>query len=81
MFSPTLSRSKLNLDLGGADCAFCVLGDCGISGGVLLGSAVAALDREDREEEFRFQMVDLEESTAHFRFATRMSMVLVPVAA
>ena len=32
---PTLSGSKLNLDLGGVDCAFCVLGDCGVSGGVL----------------------------------------------
>ena len=47
----------------------------------LLGSSVAALEREDREEEFRFQVVNLRESTAHFRFATRMSMVLVPVAA
>ena len=47
----------------------------------LLGSAVAALEREEREEEFRFQVVNLGESTAHFRFATRMSMVLVPVAA
>ena len=46
-----------------------------------LGSAVAALEREEREEEFRFQMVDLGEGTANFRFATRMSMVLVPVAA
>ena len=45
----------------------------------LLGSAVAALEREEREEEFRFQMVDLGESTAHFRFATRMSMVRVQV--
>ena len=32
---PTLSGSKLNLDLGGVDCAFCVRGDCGILGGVL----------------------------------------------
>ena len=32
---PTLSGSKLNLDLGGVDCAFCFLGDCGVSGGVL----------------------------------------------
>ena len=32
---PTLSGSKLNLDLGGVDCAFCVLGDCGVSGGFL----------------------------------------------
>ena len=50
----------------------------------LLGSAVAALEREEREEreeEFHFQMVDLGESTAHFRLAKRMSMVLVPVAA
>ena len=47
----------------------------------LLGSAVAALEREEREEEFLFQMVNLGESTAHFRFARRMSMVLVPVAA
>ena len=47
----------------------------------LLGSAVVALEREEREEEFRFQMVNLGESTAHFRFATRMSMVLVSVAA
>ena len=44
----------------------------------LLGSAVAALEREG---DFRFQMVGLGESTAHFRFATRMSMVLVSVAA
>ena len=47
----------------------------------LLGSAVAALEREEREEEFRFQMVDLGGSTAHFRFATRMAMVRVQVAA
>ena len=45
----------------------------------LLGSAVAALKREEREEEFRFQMVDLGEITAHFRFATRMSMVRVAI--
>ena len=32
---PTLSGSKFNLDLGGVDCAFCVRGDCGVSGGVL----------------------------------------------
>ena len=30
----------------------------------LLGSAVAALEREEREEELRFQMVDLWEITA-----------------
>ena len=47
----------------------------------LLGSTVAALEMEEREEEFHFQMVDLGESTAHFRFATRMSMIRVPVAA
>ena len=47
----------------------------------LLGNAVADLEREEREEEFRFQMVDLGESTAHFRFATRMSMVRVQVGA
>ena len=47
----------------------------------LLGIEVAALEREEREEEFRFQMVDLGESTAHFRFATRMSMVRVQVVA
>ena len=44
----------------------------------LLGNAVAALERE---EGFRFQMVNVGESTAHFYFATRMSMVLVSVAA
>ena len=47
----------------------------------LLGIAVAALEREEGEEEFRFQMVDLGESTAHFRFATSMSMVRMQVAA
>ena len=48
----------------------------------LLGSAVAALEREEREEEFRLQMVDLGGwCTAHFRFATRMSMVRVQVVA
>ena len=47
----------------------------------LLGIEVAALEREEREEEFRFQMVDLGESTAHFSFATRMSMVRVQVVA
>ena len=45
----------------------------------LLGSAVEALEREEMEEDFRFQMVDLGESTAYFRFATSISMVLVPV--
>ena len=39
----------------------------------VLGDAVAVLEREEREEEFCFQMVDLGESTAHFRFAMRMS--------
>ena len=47
----------------------------------LLGSAVAALKRGEREEGFRFQMVNLGESTAHFYFATRMSIVLVSVVA
>ena len=32
---PTLSGSKLNLNLGGVYCAFCVLGECGILGGIL----------------------------------------------
>ena len=47
----------------------------------LLGDAVAALEREESEEKFHFQMVDLGGSTAHFRFATRMAMVSVQVAA
>ena len=47
----------------------------------LLGNVVAALEREEREEEFRFHMVDLGGSTAHFRLAARMSMVCVQVAA
>ena len=47
----------------------------------LIGSAVAALEREDMEEEFRFQIVDLGESTAHFSLATRMLMVRVQVVA
>ena len=36
----------------------------------LLGIAVAALEMEEREEGFRFQMVNLGDSTAHFCFAT-----------
>ena len=57
--------------------------DLNVSTGVesLLGSSVAELEREDREEEFRFQVVNLGESTAHFCFAMRMLMVLVSVAA
>ena len=47
----------------------------------VLGDAVASLDREEREEKFHFQVVDLGGSTAHFRFATRMAMVRVQVAA
>ena len=47
----------------------------------LIGDAVAALEREEREEKFHFQMVDLGGSTAHFRSATRMAMVRVQVAA
>ena len=47
----------------------------------LLGNAVAALEREEREEDFRFQMVDLGGSTTHFRFVKRMEMVRVQVAA
>ena len=35
VFSPTLSGSKSNLNLGGVDCACCVCGDCGVSGGFL----------------------------------------------
>ena len=34
-YFPTLSGSKLNLDLGRVDCASCVRGDCGVSGVVL----------------------------------------------
>ena len=49
--------------------------------GSLLGDAVSALESEEREEKFHFQMVDLGVSTAHFRFATRMVMVCVQVAA
>ena len=50
----------------------------------MLGDAVAALEREkreEREEKFHFKMVDLGGSTAHFRFATRMAMVRLQVAA
>ena len=47
----------------------------------LLGSADTLLERAEREEEFRFQMVDLGGSIAHFRFTTRMLMVRVQVAA
>ena len=47
----------------------------------LLGDAVAALEREEREEKFRFQMVDLGGGTAHFCFAARMVIVRVQVAA
>ena len=47
---------------------------------LVLGDLVAALEREEREEKFHFQMVDLGGSTAHFRFATRMTMVRVQVA-
>ena len=47
----------------------------------LLGSAVAALEREEREEGFSFQMVNLGESTALFCFATKMLMFRVSVAA
>ena len=46
----------------------------------VIGDAVVALGREEREEKFHFQMVDLGGSTAHFRFATRMAMVRVQVA-
>ena len=34
----------------------------------LIGRAVTELEREEREDEFCFHMVDLGESTAHFRF-------------
>ena len=47
----------------------------------LLGDADAALEREEREEKFHFQMVDFWGSTAHFCFATRVAMVCVQVAA
>ena len=47
----------------------------------VLGYAVAALEREEREEKFHFHMVDLGGSTTHFRFATRIAMVCVQVAA
>ena len=47
----------------------------------LLGDAIAALEREEREEKFHIQIVDLGGSTAHFCFATRMAMVRVEVAA
>ena len=46
----------------------------------LLEDAVAALEREEREDKFHFQMVDLGGSTAHFRFAKRMVMIRVQVA-
>ena len=47
----------------------------------LIEDAVAALEREEREERFYYQMVDFGGSTAHCRFATRMAMVRVEVAA
>ena len=47
----------------------------------VLGDVVAALEGEEREEKFHFQMVDLGGSTAHFHFATRMVMVRVQVTA
>ena len=47
----------------------------------MLGDAVASLVREYREEKFHFHMVNLGGSTAHFRFATRMAMFRVQVAA
>ena len=43
----------------------------------VLGDAVAAWEREGRGSNLDFQMVDLWESTAHFRFATRMVMFCV----
>ena len=71
----------MNLDLGGVDCSFCVLGDCGVLDGVLAWERSRGAGEGGEGEEFRFQMVDLGESTAHFCFAARMSMVLVSVVA
>ena len=55
---------------------------CGVGGEEsrvesVLGDAVPVLEREEREEKFHFQKVELGGSTAHFRFATRMAMVHV----
>ena len=47
----------------------------------VLGDAVAGWKREGKGSDINFQIVDLEGSTAHFRFATRMVMVRVRVAA
>ena len=47
----------------------------------VLGDAVAELEREEREEKFHFQIVDLGGSNTHFRFATRMAIVCVQVTA
>ena len=49
----------------------------------VLGDAVAAWEREreERESNLDFQIVNLVGSIAHFRFVTRMAMVRVQVAA
>ena len=79
------------------DRARCVRGDCGgggkwilfpaVLGGEesrvksMLGDAVAAWEREERERNLDFQMENLGVSIDHFKFATRMVMVRVRVAA
>ena len=47
----------------------------------VLGDAVAAWEREERESNIGFHIVNLGGRTAHFRFETRMVMVRVRVAA
>ena len=54
-------------------------GDCWVKS--VLGGVVCTWEREERESNLDFQMVNLGGSTAHFRFATRMVMVRVQVAA
>ena len=80
-FFPTLSRSKSNIDLGGVDCACCVRGDCGISGGVLAWGRGRGAGEGGEVGEVSFSYARFGGGTVHFRFATKMAMVRVQVAA
>ena len=47
----------------------------------VIGDVVTAWEREGKERDIDFQMVDLGGSNAHFRFSRRTVMVCVRVAA
>ena len=71
----------MNLDLGGAECAFCVRGDCGVSVGFLAWERGRGAGEGGEGGGVSFSDSGFGEEYRPFRFTTRMSMVRLQVAA